>query len=99
MKQKAQAIQDEEDEYKHMLESLPSSTVALIFGFLLMSMGMAALAGSVYFAFKKLDQIHGGTMGEPLILKKLGIRTKKLKSYINFKRKERKERKENVGVV
>ncbi|CAJ1970274.1 unnamed protein product [Cylindrotheca closterium] len=99
MKQKAQEIQDEEDEYKHMLESLPSSTVALIFGFLLMSMGMAALAGSVYFALKKMDKIRGGTMGEPLILKKLGIRTKKLKSYINFKRKERQERKESVGVV
>jgi len=97
MKQKAQAIQDEEDEYKRMMMTLPSSTVALIFGFILMGLGMAALAISLFLAFKKLHKINGGTMDEPLILKKLGFRSKRLKAYIDFKRKERKE--QNVGVV
>jgi hypothetical protein len=73
MTKKAEALQEEEEEYTEMLNSIPSTTPIMLFGLGVLLLGTAALVGSIIWGVNQLDKEHEIVMDEPLILRKMAV--------------------------
>jgi hypothetical protein len=73
MTKKAEAAQQEEEEYTEMLNSIPSTTPIMLFGLSVLLLGTTALVGSIIWGVQQLDKEHEVVMEEPLILRKLAV--------------------------
>lgn len=71
MQKKAAVAQQEEDEYKQIVNTMPSTTPIMMFGLSVLFLGTVSLVGSIVWGVTQLDKDHDVVMEEPLILRKL----------------------------
>ena len=64
---RAQAYQQEEDEYQRLVSSIPSTKPAVAFGAIIMVMGAMALVFSFVWGIKQCKKGSSGTLREPLM--------------------------------
>eukprot|EP00980_Cylindrotheca_fusiformis_P015558 scaffold4445_cov132-Cylindrotheca_fusiformis.AAC.1 len=77
MRQKAAVTQQEEEEYREIVDSMPSTTPIMLFGLSVLFLGTGALVGSILWGMQQLDKEHEAVMGEPLILRKMAVHNAK----------------------
>ena len=70
---RAQAYQQEEDEYQRLVASIPSTKPAVFFGGLIFFMGFAAVVLSFVWGIKQCKKAQRSALDEPLMIKGLQV--------------------------